>query len=207
MGLNVGDVIAGLDPARRRRIEDRAAELIAEEMTLRDLRKARQLTQVSVARELGISQDDVSRLVERADLLLSTLRRTVVAMGVSLSHRDLPRPAASRAVRLLRARAPRLKLRTHRTTSNSNRRSRFEDVAAADSLGEFPISGEGIEGSSWLQMAGALRSTGGNAEAQRNKIEFDQDVCVELNNQPDVRRAYPVVSRSYLFDNSWTLRA
>ena len=30
-------------------------------MTLRELRKARQLTQVSVARELGISQDGVSR--------------------------------------------------------------------------------------------------------------------------------------------------
>ena len=85
MGLNVNDVIAGLDPARRCKIEDRAAELIAEEMTLRDLRKARQLTQVSVARELGISQDGVARLVERADLLLSTLRRTVEAMGGSFS--------------------------------------------------------------------------------------------------------------------------
>ena len=35
MALDVEDVIAGLDPERRRRIEDRAAELIAEEMTLR----------------------------------------------------------------------------------------------------------------------------------------------------------------------------
>ena len=74
-----------LDPARRRKIEDRTTELIAEEMTLRELRKARQLTQVSVARELGISQDGVSRLEQRSDLLLSTLRRTVEAMGGSLS--------------------------------------------------------------------------------------------------------------------------
>ena len=58
MAVNANDVIAGLDPARRRKVEERAAELIAEEMTLRDLRKARQLTQVSVARELGIGQDD-----------------------------------------------------------------------------------------------------------------------------------------------------
>ena len=85
MALDVEDVIAGLDPARRRRIEDRAAELIAEEMTLRELRKARALTQASVARELGISQDAVSRLERRSDLLLSTLRRTVEAMGGSLS--------------------------------------------------------------------------------------------------------------------------
>ena len=57
------------------------AALTAEEMTLRELRKARQLTQVSVARQLGISQDGVSRLEQRSDLLLSTLRRTVEAMG------------------------------------------------------------------------------------------------------------------------------
>ena len=63
----------------------RAAELIAEEMTLRELRKARQLTQVSVSRELGVSQDAVSRLEQRSDLLLSTLRKTVEAMGDRLS--------------------------------------------------------------------------------------------------------------------------
>ena len=85
MGLNVEDVIAGLDPDERRKVDDLAAELIAEEMTLRELRKARRLTQVSVARELGISQDGVSRLEQRSDLLLSTLRRTVEAMGGSLS--------------------------------------------------------------------------------------------------------------------------
>ena len=85
MTVSLDDMMAGLDPARRRKIEDRTAELIAEEMTLRELRKARQLTQVSVARELGISQDGVSRLEQRSDLLLSTLRRTVEAMGGRLS--------------------------------------------------------------------------------------------------------------------------
>ena len=85
MPVNVNDLIAELDPERRRKIEERAAELIAEEMTLRELRKARQLTQASVAAELGISQDGVSRLEQRSDLLLSTLRKTVEAMGGSLS--------------------------------------------------------------------------------------------------------------------------
>ena len=85
MPLDVDDIIAGLDPDRRRRIEERAAELIAEEMTLRELRKARQLTQARVAAELGISQDGVSRLEQRSDLLLSTLRKTVEAMGGSLT--------------------------------------------------------------------------------------------------------------------------
>ncbi len=85
MPLDVNDVIAGLDPDTRRRVEERAAELIAEEMTLRELRKARQLTQARVAAELGISQDGVSRLEQRSDLLLSTLRKTVEAMGGSLT--------------------------------------------------------------------------------------------------------------------------
>ena len=85
MSVNVNDIIAKLDPERRRRIEERAAELIAEEMTLRELRKARRLTQARVAAELGISQDGVSRLEQRSDLLLSTLRKTVEAMGGSLT--------------------------------------------------------------------------------------------------------------------------
>ena len=95
MTVSLDDMMAGLDPSRRRKIEDRTAELIAEEMTLRELRKARQLTQVSVARELGISQDGVSRLEQRSDLLLSTLRRTVEAMGggsLSLIARFPDRP-------------------------------------------------------------------------------------------------------------------
>ena len=64
---------------------DRAAELTAEEMSLRELRKARRLTQAHLAHELGISQDGISRLEQRSDLLLSTLRKTVEAMGGRLS--------------------------------------------------------------------------------------------------------------------------
>ena len=40
-----------LPPARRKKVEDRAKALIAEEMSLRDLRKARKQTQVRVAEE------------------------------------------------------------------------------------------------------------------------------------------------------------
>src|SRR6266700_5693018 len=77
--------IRELGPTRRKRVEARAAALIAEEMTLQELRQARKLTQVRVAKTLGISQDGVSRLEKRSDLLLSTLRKTVEAMGGNLS--------------------------------------------------------------------------------------------------------------------------
>jgi len=74
-----------LSPARRKKVAARAAQLIAEEMTLQELRRARQLTQVRMAKALGISQDGISKLEKRSDLLLSTLQRTVEAMGGSLS--------------------------------------------------------------------------------------------------------------------------
>jgi len=85
MPTNVDDIIRKLSPAQRRKIEARAAQLIAEEMTLRELRHARKLTQVRMAKALGITQDSVSRLEKRSDLLLSTLRKTVEAMGGNLS--------------------------------------------------------------------------------------------------------------------------
>ena len=74
-----------LSPARRKRVKARAAQLIDEEMTLQELRRARNLTQVHIAKALGIGQDGVSKLEKRADLMISTLRKTVEAMGGSLS--------------------------------------------------------------------------------------------------------------------------
>ena len=80
MPTNVDGKVRKLGTAQRRKVEARAAQLIAEEMTLRELRHARKLTQVRMAKTLGITQDSVSRLEKRSDLLLSTLRKTVEAM-------------------------------------------------------------------------------------------------------------------------------
>jgi len=85
MPRNVNDIIKHLSPALRKKVEARAAHLIAEEMTLRELRRARKLSQVRVAKELGIGQEGVSKIEKRADLMISTLRNTVEAMGGSLA--------------------------------------------------------------------------------------------------------------------------
>ena len=74
-----------LPEARRQKVEERAKALIAEEMSLQDLRKARKQTQVRVAQQLGINQENVSRIEKRSDLLLSTLSGYVEAMGGKLS--------------------------------------------------------------------------------------------------------------------------
>jgi len=81
MTVNIREKIAKLNSAQRKKVAARAGELIAEEMSLRQLRKARKLTQARVAKLLGVTQDSVSRLEKRSDLLLSTLRKTVKAMG------------------------------------------------------------------------------------------------------------------------------
>jgi transcriptional regulator with XRE-family HTH domain len=85
MATTVRDTMKGLTPTRRKKIEARAAALIAEEMSLRDLRQALTLTQERMAETLGIGQDGVSRLEKRSDLLLSTLRTYIEAMGGQLS--------------------------------------------------------------------------------------------------------------------------
>lgn len=68
-------------PAKRRAtIEARADELA----TLKDLRQAVAQTQQDLAVALGVGQDTISRLEKRSDMLLSTLRRYVEAMGGKL---------------------------------------------------------------------------------------------------------------------------
>lgn len=84
MARSLDDVIGALPVDQQWEIEARAAQLIDEEMTLRDLRKARELTQARMAEALHISQDGVSRIEKRSDFLLSTLRSYVEAMGGKL---------------------------------------------------------------------------------------------------------------------------
>jgi len=85
MPRNVNDIINKLTRAQRRKVEARAVQLIAEEMTLQELRRARKITQQKMAKSLNIGQEGVSKIERRSDLLISTLRKTVEAMGGSLS--------------------------------------------------------------------------------------------------------------------------
>ena len=85
MSRSVDDIIRKLTPRQRKKVEARAAQLIAEEMTLRQLRQACRLTQQKVAKSLRIGQEGVSKIERRSDLLISTLREYVQAMGGQLS--------------------------------------------------------------------------------------------------------------------------
>jgi transcriptional regulator with XRE-family HTH domain len=84
MARTLNEVIASLPGAERARIDARARELIAEEMSLQELRKAIGKTQTAIARRLKVGQDAVSKLETRSDMYISTLRGVLKAMGGEL---------------------------------------------------------------------------------------------------------------------------
>lgn len=84
MNKSLRDKLNSLPENRQAKIKERANDLIAHEMTLRDLRKALHLTQVQIAQLLDTNQEAVSRMERRADLLLSTLSAYIASMGGKL---------------------------------------------------------------------------------------------------------------------------
>jgi transcriptional regulator with XRE-family HTH domain len=84
MSRALSEKIATLPTARRKKIEERARELIAQEMSLRELRKAMGKTQAKIAAALGVGQDSVARYEQRTDMLLSTLSQYIEKVGGTL---------------------------------------------------------------------------------------------------------------------------
>jgi transcriptional regulator with XRE-family HTH domain len=68
-----------VEDAIRHRVKDAAGV-----MTLYQLREARKLTQVSLAKVLEVNQGAVSRMEKRTDMYVSTLRSYIQAMGGQL---------------------------------------------------------------------------------------------------------------------------
>lgn len=73
---------------RARQSDPRWDEKVAERqramedaLALAELRRSRNVTQIQLAEELGISQGNVSRVESRGDVYLSTLRSYVQALG------------------------------------------------------------------------------------------------------------------------------
>ncbi len=85
MAKTLAEKMRELPVDRRARIEGETARLHQEYLTLRQLRKAKELTQVQLAEKLGIRQATVAQMEKRSDLMLSTLRGYVEAMGGRLN--------------------------------------------------------------------------------------------------------------------------
>ena len=84
MTISLEEILGQMPEERRRRIEQRAAELIAEELNLREVRRLRKLTQARLSKKLKIGQEGVSRIEKRSDLYISTLRAYVEGLGGKL---------------------------------------------------------------------------------------------------------------------------
>lgn len=74
------------DPKARARIEQHRLAM-RDALALSDLRQARHATQAEVARTLGVSQANISRVEHQEDVYLSTLRLYVSALGGELEIR------------------------------------------------------------------------------------------------------------------------
>lgn len=113
--IPVDEVVSSLPAERKAKIAARASELVAEEYALRDIRKARHITQEQVAERLGGKQVYISRLEKRSDVKLSTLREYVRAIGgdlqlmvtfpegKTLTIKDLGKPSGWHKGRALRS--------------------------------------------------------------------------------------------------------
>ena len=88
MGRNLDDIIESLPAERQAKIASlsrkKVEEMIAHAATLTDFRKAVGKTQAEVAKELGIKQNAVSQLEKRSDTYVSTLRRFLKSLGMTL---------------------------------------------------------------------------------------------------------------------------
>ena len=84
MPKSLTDKMNSLSKERQKFIQARSNELIADEMTLRDLRLALKKTQEDLGATLHMKQEGISRLEKRADMLISTLNKYITAMGGTL---------------------------------------------------------------------------------------------------------------------------
>lgn len=85
MAIPFEEVLARESEEFQKEVEEMAAQLIAEELTLRELRRLRKLTQARLSKKLKIGQEGISRMEKRTDLYLSTLRGYVEGLGGKLS--------------------------------------------------------------------------------------------------------------------------
>lgn len=77
--LRYTELTSGFTQERRRRIDEMKRELLAE-MPLHELHQARELTQQDMAILLKVNQPGVSKMDQRADVFVSSLRSYIEAV-------------------------------------------------------------------------------------------------------------------------------
>jgi DNA-binding XRE family transcriptional regulator len=93
MARNYKELQAKMSPKARAEVDAWVKETL-EHMPLDELRHAREMTQVSLSKVLGVPQGSISKLEKRTDMYLSTLRSYIEAMGGRLELRAVFRDGA-----------------------------------------------------------------------------------------------------------------
>lgn len=83
MAKKFSELRARMSPDSQARAAARAEAMLLE-MKLQELRKARSITQIEVARSMSVEQAAISRLERREDMYVSTLRDYIRALGGEL---------------------------------------------------------------------------------------------------------------------------
>ena len=83
MTKKFSELRATMSPEGRARVDARV-QVALQEMPLNELRRAREMAQKTVGEILGMAQPEVSKLEQRSDALISTVRRYIEAMGGEL---------------------------------------------------------------------------------------------------------------------------
>jgi transcriptional regulator with XRE-family HTH domain len=76
-------LVGDISPERRAAIDEDKKKIMAE-VRLHELRKARMLSQETIAGAMGVPQSAISKLERRSDNYISTVRRYLEAMGGEL---------------------------------------------------------------------------------------------------------------------------
>ncbi len=124
---SLDQILVSLPKADRAAIEARAEELIAA-YSLKQVRQAVAKTQKEVAATAGIGQENVSRLEQRDDMLISTLSSYITALGGKLRLvADMPSAPVEIVLK------PGRKLQVRRSTPTARKPTRPRRTRAASS--------------------------------------------------------------------------
>jgi predicted transcriptional regulator len=103
MGIPVKKILHQLPRERQNKIKEESNKLIRQYQSLQDFRKAMGITQDELAAELLQTQVNISKLENKNDMLLSTLRNYAKALGCRLEIRLVGKDDESVVIRSLQS--------------------------------------------------------------------------------------------------------
>ncbi len=84
MAKSFKELVARTGNAKTRQIAERRTRELVAEMIVSEIREALGKTQTQVARQAGMKQPSLAKLEAQSDMLISTLRKVMKAMGGEL---------------------------------------------------------------------------------------------------------------------------